>query len=84
MILPFHIVVAIASLLYTGYLFIRPSKSALYMSYALVGATLITGFYLILSKPAHLTQTCAEGLAYLAVVSLGIVAARRRFASQQQ
>jgi hypothetical protein len=76
----FHIIVASLSLIFTGYVFFRPSTSKLHVAYGLVAMTLFTGFYLVLSKPAHLTQTCMEGLVYLGVVSFGIVSARNKLA----
>jgi hypothetical protein len=81
MILIFHIVAAISSLIWTGYIYFRPSKIGLNVDYGLVAAMLISGFYLILSKPAHITQTCIEGLVYLAAVSYGIVHARNKLTS---
>jgi hypothetical protein len=81
MILPIHIIIATASLVFTGILYFYPSVNKLYTSYVLVALTLITGFYLTLSKPAHLTQTCITGLAYLAIVALGIVHARNKLAT---
>jgi hypothetical protein len=81
-ILIFHILVALSSLVYTGYVFIAPSKSKLHVAYALVALTVISGSYLIAAQPAHMTQTCTEGLIYLAVVAFGIIAARNKLLSQ--
>ena len=80
MLLPFHIAIALASLVLTGITLIKPSKNKLLTSYSLVILTLITGTVLVVSKPAHLTQTCAEGLVYLAVVSVGIYVAHHKLA----
>jgi len=80
MILLTHIIAAVSSLALTAYLYFRPSKLGLNVDYVLVGTMLVTGFYLILSKPAHMTQTCIEGLVYLAVVSYGLVAAHNKLA----
>ena len=80
MILPIHIIIAVSSLFYTGYIFFFPSKSKLQVAYVWVGLTLFTGFYLVLSKPAHLTQTCVTGLVYLGFVSYAIVSARHKIA----
>ena len=82
MILPFHIVVALLSLVFTGLAFFKPSKPKLEISYALVILTLISGFTLVVSKPANLTQTCITGLAYLAIVLFGIISARQKLKSQ--
>lgn len=77
-ILPLHIIVALSSLVYTAYLFFNPSKKGLNISYAMVAFTFVSGFYLILTKPAHMTQTCIEGLAYLTVEFFGLLAARKK------
>jgi len=78
MILIFHIIVAVASLIFTGYTYFYPSFIKLKIAYTLVALMLLTGFYLVLSKPAHMTQTCMEGLVYLGIVSYGIVSARNK------
>jgi hypothetical protein len=80
MILLTHITVAVASLISTGITYFYPSKAKLNISYVLVALMLITGFYLIITKPAHMTQTCIEGLVFLGVVSYGLVSARRKLA----
>ena len=81
MILITHIAVALSSLISSGIVFFYPSALKLRIAYILVALTLVSGFYLVLSKPAHMTQTCIEGLAYLAVVSYAIVSARHRLAN---
>ena len=83
MILITHIIVAISSLAWTAYVYFRPSKTGLRVAYVLVATMLLTGFYLVLSKPSHLTQTCIEGLVYLGVVSYGIVSARNKLTKNQ-
>ena len=80
MILITHIVVAVASLIWTGIAYFYPSKAKLRVAYTLVALMLATGFSLVLSRPAHMTQTCIEGLVYLAVVSFAIVSARHKLA----
>lgn len=78
MALPFHIFVALSSLVYATYLYFSPSLSKLRVSYTLVGLTLISGTYLVMSKPAHLLQACLTGLVYLGVVSVAIALARHK------
>jgi hypothetical protein len=82
-ILIFHILVALSSLVYTGYVFFVPSKSKIHVACTLVALTIISGSYLAVVQPAHMTQTCAEGLVYLAVVACGIIAARNKLAAQK-
>ncbi len=81
MVLPVHITIAFSSLIFTGFLLVSPSKTKLNASYALVALTLISGFYLIFSQPADMTQTCISGLTYLALVGAGIIHAHRKLAS---
>ena len=81
MILPLHIIVALTSLVFAGIILFKPSKTKLNITYALTAATIISGFYLVLAKPAHMTQVCAEGLVYLAAVAWGIIVARRKLAT---
>ncbi len=81
-ILLFHITIAVSSVLYTTYLFFTPSKVKFYISYALVGLTILSGTYLIVALPAHMLETCTVGLAYIAAVSVAIVAARKKLAHQ--
>jgi hypothetical protein len=83
MILPLHIIIALSSLIHTGYIFMRPTASGLQVSYVLVILTLFSGFGLVLSKPANMTQTCVTGLVYLGVVSFGIASARYKLAKQK-
>ena len=80
MLLVFHISIAIVSMAYTVYVFAKPSKNKLLVTYGLVGVTLLTGFALALSNPGHVVQTCEVGLAYLAFVLLGIFSARHKLA----
>ena len=82
MILITHILIALASIGFTTYLYFSPSKKKLYVSYSLVGLTIATGTYLIITMPAHMVQTCIEGLAYLAIVSVGILLAQKKLAAE--
>ncbi len=78
MILPIHIALAFANLVLAGILYFYPSKSKLYATYALTAGMLVSGFTLVLSKPATMAQTCIEGLCFLALVSYAMVSARKR------
>lgn len=81
MLLILHIAVAVASLGYTAYVLLSPAQSHLRVIYVLVGLTVLSGVVLIITKPAHMTQTCTTGLVYLAVMFFGIVAIRHRLAN---
>ena len=78
MILLIHVLIALSSIVYTTYLFIFPVLSRFRVAYMLIGSTLITGTFLVISTHSNLLQACTTGLAYLGVVSFGIAVARKR------
>lgn len=84
MLLPIHIIIATCSILVTVYTLFTPSKTKLYLSYILVALTFGTGFYLVVTKPAHLTQTCTEGLIYLGVMFAGIMRIKHKLINQPE
>lgn len=73
-----HVVIALSSIVYTSYLFISPTKRNFQVTYALIGLTLASGTYLVISKPAHIMSACESGLAYIGVVLFGLIAAQYR------
>lgn len=74
MILALHIVIALLSIIWTGYVFLSPSRKKLQGSYGLVAATLVSGTYLVVSLNSPLLKSCLTGLAYLGIVFAGIIA----------
>ena len=78
MILIIHIIAALSSLGFTGWAFVSPDQNKINAAYVTTAVMLLTGFGLVLSKPGHMTQTCIEGLVFLAIVSYGLVSARRK------
>lgn len=74
MVLILHILIAVSSIGYTGFVFLRPSKQKLKISYLWIGATIITGSYLVVVTPSHLASACVTGLVYLGFVLSGILA----------
>jgi hypothetical protein len=80
MILVTHIIIALSSVAYTTLLLIRPTQTKLYVSYALVAATLASGIYLTVINPASMLRTCTTGLVYVVIVTAGIAIARKRLA----
>jgi hypothetical protein len=78
-----HIVIALGSIVYATYLLVQPSQTKLNVTYYLVGATLASGTYLVVSQSANLVQACMSGLVYLAAVSLEILLARRKLVSEK-
>jgi hypothetical protein len=78
MLVLLHVLIALASIIYTAYVYFYPSAGKLPATYALFVLTFLTGTYLVWSKPGHLTESCISGLIYFALVSYGIVAARQK------
>jgi len=84
MIVFLHVLIALASIVAATAALIRPSTTKLRTSYVLVGLTLASGFYLVWSAPSHMLEACLSGVAYLSVVSLGLVLARHKLAVLEQ
>lgn len=82
MVLLSHIVIALASVAWTTYLYFRPTKKGLHISYGLVAATLGSGTWLVVSAHSPLLSSCLSGLLYLAVVATGMVLSARKLAHQ--
>ncbi len=82
MIVVLHVLIALSSIIFTTYAYLRPSAPKLNIGYGLVGLTLATGIYLVWSAPAHMLQACTSGLVYLGLVSIAIVATRSKLAKQ--
>lgn len=84
MILMAHITVALASVAYSTYLYFYPAPSKFKPAYYLLGITIASGTYLVLSLGSHLVQACINGLLYIGVVSALIIAAKHRLADEQK
>jgi uncharacterized membrane protein len=72
------VIIALSSVAYTTYLFFTPTKLKFYVSYALIGLTLASGTYLVVSLHTPLLSACETGLIYLSVVLGGLLAAHHR------
>jgi hypothetical protein len=83
MIILLHVIIALLSIVWASFGYIRPNKTNLRVSYVLVALTFMSGFYLVLSEPAQMVRTCLSGITYLAVVSVGILLTRRKLAALQ-
>jgi hypothetical protein len=83
MITIIHVIIAVLGIIWTTYGYMRPTSKNLRASYALVGLTFASGFYLVWHEPAQMIRACTTGLVYLGVVSLGILATRRKLAVLQ-
>lgn len=82
MALLLHIIIALSSIVWTGYLFFKPSAAGLKGSYTLVTLTLLSGSYLVWSTSSPILQSCITGLLYLAIVLSGIFAVHHRLARE--
>ena len=80
MILLLHIIIALGSVAYTSYLYFSPTRKHFYAAYGLVGLTLASGTYLVLSTHSSLLTSCITGLVYIGIVLGGITAAQRKLA----
>ena len=76
-----HVTVALAGIIASSVLVLRPSKQLFNLCYGLVVATLASGIYLVIVLRAKLLETCLSGLLYLGVVSVLLAAARWRQAT---
>ncbi len=77
-----HVIIALSSVVYTSYLFFRPSTAKFRVSYGLIASTLASGTYLVIRTHSPLLQACTTGLAYIVIVSIGLAAAHHRFTTQ--
>lgn len=83
MVILVHIIIALVSIIYSGFVLISPSKTKINISYALIAGTFVSGTYLILIMPAHMIQACLEGLGYLAIVSIATIFSYKKLAAQE-
>ncbi len=67
---------------WTTHLYFAPTKRKFYAAYGLIGATLASGTYLVVSTHSPLLSSCVTGLVYLSAVSAGIFAASRKLARE--
>lgn len=78
MIILLHILIALSSIAWTTHLYFAPTKRKFYAAYGLIGATLASGTYLVVSTRSPLLSSCVTGLFYLGIVLTGVFAASRK------
>ena len=83
MIVLLHVLIALSSMAYTGYVYLSPSKAKLNASYGLVAATIGSGTYLVWTTHAPMLEACVTGLVYLGIVLVGIAAAHHKLATEK-
>ena len=81
MIILLHVFIALSGIASTTYGYFQPNKNNLRVSYGFVALTFVSGFYLVMHEPAQMIRACTTGLVYLGIVSLGILATRRKLAA---
>jgi hypothetical protein len=81
MLILLHILIALSSLIFSGYVFFSPSKRKLNVSYGLVALTLASGTYLVIATNSAILAACTSGLLYLSCVLTATVAAHRKLLS---
>lgn len=79
-----HVLIALSGLGYTTYVFFRPSDAKIKVTYAFIAGTFASGFYLVWTMPAHMISACESGLAYLGVMTFGILMARYRLSAAKK
>lgn len=82
MILILHIAIALSSVAFTTYLWVRPSEAKLKGSYALIVMTLVSGTYLVINSGTNMIRACTTGLLYVSATSLAVAAVRRKLAGE--
>ena len=82
MLVLLHVVIALSSLIYSGYVFLSPSKYKIYGVYGFIAATLFSGGLLAFVSHAPLLSVCVSGLLYLGVTSVGIIVSYRKLAKE--
>lgn len=78
MIVLLHVLIALSSVAWTTYLNFAPSRRKFYAAYGLIGATLASGTYLVISTHSPLLSSCVTGLVYLGIVLSGVFVAARK------
>lgn len=82
MLLLTHLVIALSSLVFTTYLYVRPSRAKLKVATALVTGTLASGTWLVVSTHAPLLSSCVSGVAYLSIVGVGMMLSVHKLARE--
>lgn len=77
-----HIIIAISSVLFTAYVWVRPSQRNIRVSYVLLALTIASGTYLVVSLQASMLHACLMGLLFVGMILVGTVAAQRKLAAQ--
>lgn len=75
-----HITIAISGILFATWLLFSPSDFKFKANYLLLGATLVSGTYLVVERGTHIMESCITGLIYTGAISFALILAKRKFA----
>ncbi len=78
MILLTHIIIALASVLFSSITFFKPSMKRLAVGYGLIIGTIASGTVLIVTSSASILHACISGLVYTTAVTLVTIATHIR------
>lgn len=83
MFLLIHIVIALASVIFSTYSIFSPSDKKVTINYVFLGGTWISGMLLVLQSQVSFGHLCLSGILYTSVVALNIYLAKRRLSPQE-
>ncbi len=83
MLLIFHIIVAIAGLIFATLSLVRPSGDRIKTTYGFSLATIFTGLSLMVSRPQVIGHLCISGGLYLGFTAVCLMFARKRLAYER-
>jgi hypothetical protein len=78
-----HVLIALTSVAFTTYLFVRPSQRKFYVNYGLIAATMASGTWLIIASHAPMLSSCLSGLTYIGAVTFGTILAHYKLVHEQ-
>lgn len=78
MIVAVHIFSALTTLILAGRAYFKPQSRLISAALGLFGVTIVSGTYLVLTKPTHILSVCLSGLLYSGFVGISLYAAKRR------
>lgn len=73
-----HIIIALSSIAWASIVAIRPSYQKIYVSYAFIGTTLVSGTALVLLSSRPLLASCLTGLVYVTGMTIATIIAHVR------
>jgi hypothetical protein len=84
MVVLLHVIIALSSIALSSYLYFKPIKKVMKASYGLIAGTVLSGSYLIITRPTHMLETCTVGLVYLAIVVAATLATQAKLRHADQ